>query len=228
MPTIEFEGAQYEFPEDVTEDEIQATLTSLPVEEEAPKAAAKEPLREQKVIRKDEGVKRNKEGKHIAYADSEKRQTGGIGHLLTKEEMSTYPEGTAIPQKVVDTWFKQDMIEADETLTRILEEKATHVPDEVYDILLNMAFNMGEEGLEGFTDMWAAIEVEDWATVAKEMKDSEWAGQVKSRATRLINRMQALAPETAEAEQAPTKGGLFEDENGKLWMVDDQGNKREV
>lgn len=170
-----------------------------------PKAKPSEPFREQAIIKKDEGVRRDKEGNHIAYKDSEGVMTGGRGHQLTKEEKKLYPEGTTIPNKVVQDWFTIDMKEADDDITELLELHKVHVPDEVFDILHNMTFNLGKKGMAKFNKMWVAIELGDWSTAAKEMKDSKWFGQVKNRAVRLVDRMEALAkaeePQPAE-EQA--------------------------
>ena len=56
-------------------------------------------------------------------------------------------------------------------------------------ILMDMAFNMGVPRLRKFKNMWAAIHNEDFTTAAKEMLDSRWANQVKSRATKLAHAM---------------------------------------
>jgi lysozyme len=56
-------------------------------------------------------------------------------------------------------------------------------------ILMDMAFNMGVPRLCKFKNMWAAIHNEDFITAAKEMLDSRWANQVKSRATKLAHAM---------------------------------------
>ena len=56
-------------------------------------------------------------------------------------------------------------------------------------ILMDMAFNMGVPRLCKFKNMWAAIHNEDFTTAAKEMLDSRWANQVKSRATKLAHAM---------------------------------------
>lgn len=201
IPTsrIQFEGTTYEFPSDTTDEEMLQFVKDLPADEEATTEEPPEPLREQPVIKKDEGVRKDKQGQHISYRDTEKHLTGGRGHLLTKEERKLYPKGTVIPDELVDRWFKEDMDEADVTLTELLEEKAVHVPDEVYDILLNMNFNMGKKSLNGFKEMWKAVEIADWKTVAFEMlntngKKSKWFTQVGNRAIRLANRMEALAP----------------------------------
>ena len=56
-------------------------------------------------------------------------------------------------------------------------------------ILMDMAFNMGVPRLRKFKNMWTAIHNEDFITAAKEMLDSRWANQVKSRATKLAHAM---------------------------------------
>jgi lysozyme len=52
-----------------------------------------------------------------------------------------------------------------------------------------MAFNLGVPRLCKFKKMWAAIEAKDFPTAAKEMLDSRWANQVKSRSTKLAHAM---------------------------------------
>ena len=56
-------------------------------------------------------------------------------------------------------------------------------------VLVDMAFNMGVPRLRKFKKMWAAVHAKDFPTAAKEMLDSRWANQVKSRATKLANAM---------------------------------------
>ena len=56
-------------------------------------------------------------------------------------------------------------------------------------VVMDMAFNMGVPRLKKFKNMWAAIHEKDFPTAAKEMLDSRWANQVKSRSTRLAHAM---------------------------------------
>ena len=56
-------------------------------------------------------------------------------------------------------------------------------------VLMDMAFNMGVPRLCKFKKMWNAIHNKDYANAAKEMLDSRWANQVKSRSTKLANAM---------------------------------------
>jgi len=196
MPTAEFEGQRYDFPEGTTQEEMMQAIDSIPAEPEA--ETKTEPFREEETIKRDEGIRRDKEGSHMSYNDSEGNLTGGIGHLMTDEEKELYPRGAAIPKDVVDNWFNTDMAEADQDLTSILEAKKVRVPDEVFDILQNMAFNLGKENLLEFKDMWAAVEIGDWQTVSAEMLDSEWAKDVGNRAVRLADRMASIAGSAKE------------------------------
>jgi lysozyme len=56
-------------------------------------------------------------------------------------------------------------------------------------VLVDMGFNMGIPRLCKFQKMWNAIHEEKYDIAAKEMLDSRWANQVKSRATKLANAM---------------------------------------
>lgn len=199
MPqTIQFEGQEYEFPDDATEDEMLGMLGTI----EPPKISNKPLVStigdttqlhiESKAIRMDEGAVRNKEGQHNSYKDSKGIPTGGIGHRLTKQERQQYPEGNEIPDEVVNGWFTEDMDDAVAGVDRLLEKHKVEVPEAVYDVLVNMSFNIGQGELSGFTKMWAALEVGDYETAAAEMEQSEWFGEVGNRAVRLVNRMKAV------------------------------------
>ena len=56
-------------------------------------------------------------------------------------------------------------------------------------VLVDMAFNLGVPRLSKFKKMWAAVHENKFDVAAKEMLDSRWANQVKSRATKLAHAM---------------------------------------
>jgi lysozyme len=56
-------------------------------------------------------------------------------------------------------------------------------------VLYNMAFQLGINGLLGFTNMIAAYRIKDYRTAAEEMLDSLWATQTPKRAKRLSDQM---------------------------------------
>lgn len=142
-------------------------------------------------IESDEGVTKNSKGQHIAYLDTLNRPTLGHGHLMTKEEIKKYPIGSVVPDKLVEELWKKDLDEHWD-IVRTFQKDGTipkDTPNEVIDILFNMAFNLGETKLRGFPGMLGAINRKDWQAAADEMVDSQWYGQVGDRSKRLVRRM---------------------------------------
>lgn len=64
--------------------------------------------------------------------------------------------------------------------------------DEVrQDVLIQMAYQMGEIGLRGFRKMLAAIQIADFAEAANQMRDSKWWREdSRTRAETLARRME--------------------------------------
>lgn len=57
-------------------------------------------------------------------------------------------------------------------------------------VLVDMAYNLGLDGLAKFRKMWSAIARKEWTTARREMLDSKWANQVGARARRLAKMME--------------------------------------
>ena len=64
-----------------------------------------------------------------------------------------------------------------------------NIHDEAWDILYNMAYQIGLGGLLKFKRMIVALENQDYYNASIEMKSSLWAKQTPNRANRLIDRM---------------------------------------
>lgn len=60
-------------------------------------------------------------------------------------------------------------------------------------VLVDMRFQLGATGLRGFRKMLAACGRGDYASAAREMRASQWAQQVPTRAARLIAMMRTGA-----------------------------------
>ena len=134
------------------------------------------------------------------YKDTLGIATIGIGRNLedrgiTPEEL----EWMDIPN--MDTIYQYGISEADamylaQNDVQIVEEELlrSHPCVENLDavrqlVLVDMAFNMGVPRLGKFKKMWAAIHENNFDEAAKEMLDSRWANQVKSRSTKLAHAM---------------------------------------
>ena len=134
------------------------------------------------------------------YQDSLGIDTIGIGRNL-EDRGITDEELAYLDFPSIDAVYEHGITEADarylaENDVQIVEDELLRAHpcvdrlDSVRQlILVDMAFNMGVPRLCKFQKMWNAIHEEDFANAAKEMLDSRWAVQVKSRAVKLANAM---------------------------------------
>ena len=134
------------------------------------------------------------------YKDTLGIDTIGIGRNLedrgiTQEEL----DWMDIPS--MDAVYEYGITEADAMYlakndVQIVEEELVraHPCVEELDavrqlVLMDMAFNMGVPRLRKFQKMWNAVHEKKFDIAAKEMLDSRWAVQVKSRSTKLAHAM---------------------------------------
>jgi len=134
------------------------------------------------------------------YKDTLGIDTIGIGRNLEDRGISK-EELDVLDIPTIDHIYEYGITEADAVYlatndVQIVEEELLQAHpcvdrlDSVRQlILMDMAFNMGVPRLCKFKKMWNAIHEEDYPTAAKEMLDSRWANQVKSRATKLAHAM---------------------------------------
>jgi len=65
------------------------------------------------------------------------------------------------------------------------DEWITELPEPVRAVLIEMAFQLGMNGLSKFKKMWLALKLNDFESAAEEMLDSLWAKQTPERAQEL-------------------------------------------
>jgi lysozyme len=110
-----------------------------------------------------------------AYQDHLGFWTIGYGRLIDERR------GGGISQAEAEQLLSND-------ITRVigsLEQKAPSLhtlPEPVQHALVNMAYQMGVDGLMQFTRMWQALDQGDFARAADEALDSRWAEQTPGRA----------------------------------------------
>lgn len=109
------------------------------------------------------------------------KQTIGYGHNI---------EDLGISEEVAELLLEQD------TLIAYRQVKANikcfdNLDEARQYVLIDMCFNMGLSKLMGFKKMLRALDLGDYKTAAKEMLNSRWAVQVKSRANYLACVMQS-------------------------------------
>ena len=134
------------------------------------------------------------------YQDTLGIDTIGIGRNL-KDRGISKEELDELDIPTIDHVYEYGITEADAMLlaendVQIVEEELLRAHPCVEDldavrqlVLVDMAFNMGVPRLCKFKKMWNAVHENKFDIAAKEMLDSRWATQVKSRSTKLAHAM---------------------------------------
>ena len=116
------------------------------------------------------------------YLDSLGKATIGIGHLIKPHERERYAEGIEISMDEVEELFEMDLNRAAAGAESLIEECIGHdLPPHVEEVILEMVYQLGTQGVRNFAKMWKAMRVKDWKTAASEMKDSRWHKQTTKR-----------------------------------------------
>jgi lysozyme len=135
------------------------------------------------------------EGKKLtSYICPAGHLTVGIGHNLIANP-ATAELGRRIDRVGMTITEAEAMQLLDHDIEHFTTAVRTRIPE--FDrlseprqhVLIDMAFNMGMQKLLEFRKMLAALRKGDFEAAATEMLDSDWAHQVKNRATRLAMMM---------------------------------------
>ena len=133
-------------------------------------------LRDQLI--RDEGYRQ------FAYEDSEGFWTIGIGRCIDRRKgkgVALFEAEAMLDNDIRD--FTSDVLVALPWAAGLDEVRR--------GALVNMAFNVGTQGLLGFKKALDAMQAGDWYTAAAHMMDSRWAKQVGIRAERLAEQMRS-------------------------------------
>ena len=112
------------------------------------------------------------------YQCSAGKATVGYGHNLEDEEM---------PEHIASALLEWKYMKVHEQLSDW--QWYCELDDYRKEIIINMAFNVGVNGLLRFKKMINAIMDRDYQKAADEMVNSNWYNQVGFRAVRLVERM---------------------------------------
>lgn len=124
-------------------------------------------------------LQRHEGFRQLPYRCSAGKLTIGFGRNL---------EDRGISRSEAEMLLKNDIITAEKDVKTLFPHYET-LDDARKLVLLNMAFNLGKTRLAGFKKFRAAVDRQDFVSAACEMLDSDWARQVKTRATELASIM---------------------------------------
>jgi len=121
-----------------------------------------------------------------AYKDTLNNWTIGVGHLirLPDEEYLLDKELTDLE---VDQIFVTDLNQAIDDARKFID--ADSIPDEAFEVVVDMAFNLGLPKLSKFKNFQQALKDKDFVKASEEMLNSRWAKQLPNRSKRLAEIM---------------------------------------
>ena len=116
------------------------------------------------------------------YLDSLGKATIGIGHLIKPHERERYAEGVEISMDEVEELFEMDLNRAAAGAESLIKECIGHdLPPHIEEVILEIVYQLGTQGVRNFKKFWKALRIKDWKTAASEMKDSRWHKQTTKR-----------------------------------------------
>lgn len=125
----------------------------------------------QKMIKRHEGYE------PTLYIDTAGVLTGGYGHA--------FHLGSSLPQQVWSLIFYHDYQQA----VRDYEVLDLDIDPVRRAVVIDMLFNLGLPGMFKFKNTLAALRAGDWELAAKEMENSKWYGQTRTRSVELVRMM---------------------------------------
>lgn len=112
------------------------------------------------------------------YPDSLGYATIGYGFLIDSRR------GAGLPKAVADFWLKHNIEQIRDELPKAWQPYLSQ-PSDVQDALVQMAYQLGVEGVLGFQLMLASLQKNDRESAAINALNSKWAAQTPARAKRV-------------------------------------------
>jgi len=129
------------------------------------------------MIKRHEGSKKNKNGRHILYKCPADKWTCGYGRNA---------EDVGFSEDEVELMLQNDIKHATEMLKRLFNNFDDFSGNR-QNALIDMMFNLGASRFLLFRKMIVAIKRDSWVDAANEAKDSKWYSQVTNRAKEIIS-----------------------------------------
>ena len=136
-----------------------------------------------------ESVKKHEGYRNKVYLDTLGKRTVGVGHLCVEdfwEDDKEYEE-KFLMDILAD--YLQNAIKGARDLKE--EHSCTDIDEIAQEILVEMVFQLGKNGVSKFRNMWKALAEKNYIGASFEMLDSKWAKQTPNRAKSMAELMKS-------------------------------------
>ena len=136
-----------------------------------------------------ESVKKHEGYRNKVYLDTLGKRTVGVGHLCTED---WWEDDKEYEEKFLMEILADDLQNAIKGARELKEEHSCTDIDEIaQEILVEMVFQLGKNGVSKFRNMWKALAEKNYIGASFEMLDSKWAKQTPNRAKNMAAKMKS-------------------------------------
>ena len=121
------------------------------------------------------------------YKCSEGFDTIFYGHKVLPE--ATYEHDVEYPKEIGEEVFEKDFQRTLDAAERLIADRP--INNTAKEVIINMVYQIGENGVSKFKNMFKALDNEDYGEASFQMLDSLWAKQTPNRANKLSKKMQS-------------------------------------
>ena len=136
-----------------------------------------------------ESVKKHEGYRNKVYLDTLGKRTVGVGHLCVED---FWEDDKEYEEKFLMEILADDLQNAIKGARELKEEHScTDIVEIAQEILVEMVFQLGKNGVSKFRNMWKALAEKNYIGASFEMLDSKWAKQTPNRAKSMAELMKS-------------------------------------
>jgi lysozyme len=137
-----------------------------------------------------ESVKKHEGYRNKVYLDTLGKRTVGVGHLCVED---FWEDDKEYEEKFLLEILEKDLQEAIHGARSLMGEYGcADIDEQAEEILIEMVFQLGKNGVSKFKNMWKALAELNYVGASYEMLDSRWAKQTPNRAKSMAQIMKAI------------------------------------
>ena len=136
-----------------------------------------------------ESVKKHEGYRNKVYLDTLGKRTVGVGHLCVED---FWEDDKEYEERFLMEILAEDLQNAIKGARELKEEHSCTDIDEIaQEIIVEMVFQLGKNGVSKFKNMWKAVSEHNYTGASYEMLDSKWAKQTPNRAKSMAELMKS-------------------------------------
>ena len=137
-----------------------------------------------------DSVKQHEGYRNKVYLDTLGKRTVGVGHLCVED---FWEDDKEYEEKFLMEILEKDLSEAIKGANDLMaEHDCMDINEKAHEILIEMVFQLGKNGVSKFRKMWEALAEKNYIGASYEMLDSRWAKQTPNRANGMAKTMKEI------------------------------------